>query len=108
LTQHDFVLSRTRHGDDRETRRGLPLEEHFEHHGNRSLRNPESPEQLIRREDHFDDTSRAHMRQIERQALHVLEQDEVLPREAMLQSVVAQDKHRPTPQQWQMRGHTNN
>ena len=84
---------------------GLPLEEHSECD---CVRHSQSPEQLIRREDHFDDTSRAHMRQIERQALRALEKDEVLPREAMLQSVILQDKHRPTPQQWQMRGHGDN
>jgi len=83
---------------------GVQMEEHVEFD---VLRNPQSPEESIRREDHFDDTSHAHMRQVERQALRSLETDETLPRDEMLQSVADQDIHRPTPQQWAMRGHNN-
>lgn len=81
---------------------GVQLEEHVEHG---CLRNPQSPEKLIRREEHFDDTSRAHMRQLERQAVRALEASEQLPRDDLHESVIRQDKHRPTPQQWEMRGH---
>jgi len=66
------------------------------------------PEAFLRRDEHFDDTSRAHMRQLERQGLRSLEPGEDLPRDDMLQTVIEQDKHRPTPQQWEMRGHGGN
>jgi len=66
------------------------------------------PEEFLRRDEHFDDTSRAHMRQVERQALRALLPNEELPRDLMLKLVVQQDKHRPTPEQWELRGHGGN
>jgi len=62
--------------------------------------NPMSPEQLIRRDDHFDDTSRAFMRQLERQSARILQEGEVFPRDLMLASVVQQELKRPPPEDW--------
>ena len=61
------------------------------------------PEDFIRREQHFDDTSRAHMRQVERQGIRASLPGEVLPRDAMLKIVIESEKHRPQPEVWQGR-----
>jgi len=67
--------------------------------------NRHSPEQLIRRDDHFDDASRAFMRQVERQNARALEVGEAFPRDTMLASVEQQQLSRPPPDDWQKRGH---
>jgi len=66
-----------------------------------------SPEQLLRRDDHFDDTSRAFVRQAERQSVRALHDGEQSPRDSMLASMVRQQLKRPPPEDWQLWGHSH-